>query len=178
MKQTKRHAGPFDQSIRKQILMQKPCNWVCADQTVSNHQRANNKLLFSEGQQSQQHHQLDSRVFPFYWSWAERVRLCFVLYHTFKLGCLHYCEADGEMNADCFWKVLNSEGVKIKHTLPWWVEIVPDFLFFIITWSLYQYRWQLRHSWWDMFVWHIWTYGCPGIVWVVYILSPNVRPHR
>lgn len=60
--------GPFDQSIRKQTPMQKPCNWVCADQTVSNHQRANNKLLFSEGQQSQQHHQLDSRVCVFFLS--------------------------------------------------------------------------------------------------------------
>lgn len=60
--------GPFDQSIHKQTLMQKPCNWVCADQTVSNHQRANNKLLFSEGQQSQQHHQLDSRVCVFFLS--------------------------------------------------------------------------------------------------------------
>lgn len=29
--------GPFDQSIHKQTHMQKPCNWVCADQTVSNH---------------------------------------------------------------------------------------------------------------------------------------------
>lgn len=51
----------ISQSVNKPP-MQKPCNWVCADQTVSNHQRANNKLLFSEGQQSRQHHQLDSRV--------------------------------------------------------------------------------------------------------------------
>lgn len=57
--------GLFDQSIRKQTQMQNPCNWVCADQTVSDHQRANNKLLFSEGQQSQRHHQLDSRVCVF-----------------------------------------------------------------------------------------------------------------
>lgn len=60
--------GLFDQSIRKQTLMQNPCNWVCADQTVSDHQRADNKLLFSEGQQSQQHHQLDSRVCVFFLS--------------------------------------------------------------------------------------------------------------
>ena len=117
--------GPFDQSIRKQTLMQKPCNWVCADQTVSNHQRANNKLLFSEGQQSQQHHQLDSRVCVFFLSTdrepqASQTLLCLAPY----LQTLHYCEDDGEMNADCF---LNSEGVK-SHILPcWWVEMVPFF---------------------------------------------------
>lgn len=48
--------------------MQNPCDWVCADQTVSDHQRADNKLSFSEGQQSQQHHQLDSRVCVFFLS--------------------------------------------------------------------------------------------------------------
>ena len=108
--------GPFDQSIRKQTLMQKPCNWVCADQTVSNHQRANNKLLFSEGQQSQQHHQLDSRVCVFFLfllivSGASQTLLCLVPY----LQNLAPHIIVKMMENECglfFEKVLNPEGVK------------------------------------------------------------------
>lgn len=61
-------AGPLISQARKQTHMQKPCNWVRRRSNCVKSERANNKRLFSEGQQSQRHHQLDSGagvVFPF-----------------------------------------------------------------------------------------------------------------
>lgn len=61
-------AGPLISQARKQTHMQKPCDRVRRRSNCVKSERANNKRLFSEGQQSQRHHQLDSRagvVFPF-----------------------------------------------------------------------------------------------------------------
>lgn len=61
-------AGPLISQARKQTHMQKLCNWVRRRSNCVKSERANNKRLFSEGQQSQRHHQLDSGagvVFPF-----------------------------------------------------------------------------------------------------------------
>lgn len=60
--------GPLISQARKQTHMQKPCNWVRRRSNCVKSERANNKRLFSEGQQSQRHHQLDygaGVVFPF-----------------------------------------------------------------------------------------------------------------
>lgn len=61
-------AGPLISQARKQTHMQKPCDRVRRRSNCVKSERANNKRLFSEGQQSQRHHQLDSGagvVFPF-----------------------------------------------------------------------------------------------------------------
>lgn len=88
----------FDQSIRKQTQMQKaPCDGVCVDQTASNHQRANNKLLFlwraavTAAPSIRLWLCLFSQLMV---SQASPTLLCLVQY----LQALHYCEDEGGLS--------------------------------------------------------------------------------
>lgn len=94
------------------------------------------------------------------------------MYHTFKLGCLYYCDDDGDMSVNCFWKVLNSEGVKITNS-----TMVMGADFFSLLPEIYtQNRWQSGRSWWDICVCHTLRYGFPDVVWIVYV-CPSLRGH-
>ena len=157
--------------------MQKPYNWVCADQTVSNHQRANNKLLFSEGQQSQQHHQLDSRVCVFFLSIDRELSEsdpAFFLYQTSNSAVYIIMK----MMEKWMWVVFEQcwilKGLNYKccHADGWKLCLILFFLFF--------YYFYVKFF---SFVWHILRHDCPALfelfmVFILLSLSLIVWPHR
>lgn len=170
----------FDQSSRKQTPMQNPCNWVCADQTVSNHQRANNKLLFSEGQQSQQHHQLDSRVCVFFLSIDRELSesgsalspsipsnsAFYIIVKMMDKGFLVVFQKS--------W-IVKGLNYKCCHLDGWNLCLI---LFrFICFYYLKILLTLFRALLVNLRVAHLW-YGFPVTIWIVYILPLLMRPHR